>query len=162
MGGMTQDLFRQNAYLTECTATVTAITPLGLELDRTVFYPLGGGQAGDTGVLVLADGSQIAIIDTRKGKSADGSFNGQIAHQPTPDVLEQLLFLRSPAAQPVILGSEPNGWTGRAHSLMPAVSHWDPTPNSLHLRFSATLASRGSSTTTVLEACSAHSTGAGG
>ena len=61
MGGMTQDLFRQNAYLTECTATVTAITPLGLELDRTVFYPLGGGQAGDTGVLVLADGSQIAI-----------------------------------------------------------------------------------------------------
>ncbi len=90
MGGMTQDLFRQNAYLTECTATVTAITPLGLELDRTVFYPLGGGQAGDTGVLVLADGSQIAIIDTRKGKSADGSFNGQIAHQPTPDVLEQL------------------------------------------------------------------------
>ncbi|HOE42271.1 MAG TPA: alanyl-tRNA editing protein [Rhodoferax sp.] len=88
---MTQDLFRQNAYLTECTATVTAITPLGLELDRTVFYPLGGGQAGDTGVLVLADGSQIGIIDTRKGKSEDGSFNGQIAHQPTPDVLEQLL-----------------------------------------------------------------------
>jgi len=37
---MTQDLFRQDAYQTECTATVTAITPQGIELDRTVFYPL--------------------------------------------------------------------------------------------------------------------------
>ena len=44
---MTQDLFRQDAYLTECTATVTAVTPQGIVLDRTVFYPLGGGQAGD-------------------------------------------------------------------------------------------------------------------
>jgi hypothetical protein len=45
---MSQDLFRQDAYLPECSATVTAITPQGIVLDRTVFYPLGGGQAGDT------------------------------------------------------------------------------------------------------------------
>ena len=64
---MTHDLFRQDAYLQECTATVTAITPQGIVLDRTVFYPLGCGQAGDTGVLVLADGNGIAIVDTRKG-----------------------------------------------------------------------------------------------
>jgi misacylated tRNA(Ala) deacylase len=88
---MTQDLFRQDAYLTECTATVTAITPQGIVLDRTVFYPLGGGQAGDAGVLVLADGSQIDIIDTRKGKADDGSFNGEIAHQPVPELLDTLL-----------------------------------------------------------------------
>ena len=56
MNTMTQDLFRQDAYLTECTATVTAVTGQGLVLDRTVFYPLGGGQAGDAGVLVLAGG----------------------------------------------------------------------------------------------------------
>ena len=88
---MTQDLFRQNAYLADCTATVTAITQQGIVLDRTVFYPLGGGQAGDTGVLILADGFEIAIIDTRKGKAADASFNDEIGHLPAPDLLSQLL-----------------------------------------------------------------------
>lgn len=91
MGGMTQDLFRTDAYQTECSATVTAITPQGIELDRTVFYPLGGGQAGDTGSLTLTDGSVITIVDTRKAKAEDGSFNGQIAHQPAEDLREQLL-----------------------------------------------------------------------
>ena len=88
---MTQDLFRTDAYLTECTATVTAITPQGIVLDRTVFYPLGGGQAGDTGVLVLADGSEIAIVDTRKGKAEDGSVTDEICHLPAPELLSQLL-----------------------------------------------------------------------
>lgn len=91
MQRMTQDLFRQDAYLTECTATVTAITAQGIGLDRTVFYPLGGGQAGDTGALVLANGSEIAIADTRKGKAEDGSFTSKICHQPSPELLEQLL-----------------------------------------------------------------------
>ena len=53
---MTQDLFRSDAYRTECPATVTAITAQGIVLDRTVFYPMGGGQAGDAGVLEQADG----------------------------------------------------------------------------------------------------------
>ena len=88
---MTQDLFRTDAYQTECTATVTAITPQGIVLDRTVFYPLGGGQAGDTGWLVLGDGSQIDITDTRKAKAEDGSFNGEIVHLCLSEVLEQLL-----------------------------------------------------------------------
>ncbi|MBT3066766.1 alanyl-tRNA editing protein [Rhodoferax sp. U11-2br] len=88
---MTQDLFRTDAYLLDTTATVTAITPQGIVLDRTVFYPLGGGQAGDSGVLVLADGTDIAIVDTRKGKAEDGSFTHEICHLPSSDVLEQLL-----------------------------------------------------------------------
>jgi len=87
---MTQDLFRSDAYLTECTATVTAITPQGIVLDRTVFYPLGGGQAGDTGTLTLADGTDIAIIDTRKGKAEDGTFTQEIIHQPNENLREQL------------------------------------------------------------------------
>lgn len=81
---MTQDLFRQDAYLQQCEARVSAIDEHGIVLDRTVFYPLGGGQAGDTGVLTQADGSTIAIMDTRKGKDADGRPTAAIVHVPAP------------------------------------------------------------------------------
>jgi misacylated tRNA(Ala) deacylase len=101
---MTQDLFRQNAYQTECTATVTAITPQGIVLDRTVFYPLGGGQAGDTGVLVLADGTEITIIDTRKGKAVDGTFTQEITHQPNEDIGKQLLNPQQPSSIQLAVG----------------------------------------------------------
>jgi misacylated tRNA(Ala) deacylase len=65
---MTEELFRSDATLTECDAVVTAVDERGVQLDRTVFYPHGGGQAGDRGELVLADGRAIAIADTRKGE----------------------------------------------------------------------------------------------
>jgi misacylated tRNA(Ala) deacylase len=81
---MTQDLFRQDAYLRECSAHITTLTDAGIVLDQTVFYPLGGGQAGDSGVLVLADGTQITIADTRKGKDADGNATSDIVHIPAP------------------------------------------------------------------------------
>lgn len=81
---MTHDLFRQDAYLRECSAQLTAVTETGIVLDRTVFYPLGGGQAGDSGVLVLADGTAIAIADTRKGKDAEGHPTSDIVHIPAP------------------------------------------------------------------------------
>lgn len=79
---MTQDLFRQDAYLRECRATVLAVGEQGIVLDQTVFYPLGGGQAGDSGWLVLADGSELVITDTRKGKDAEGRFTDDICHLP--------------------------------------------------------------------------------
>jgi len=92
---MTQTLFRDDAYLAECSAVVVALTGQGLVLDRTVFYPLGGGQAGDAGVLRLADGREIAITDTRKEKNEDGQFTDAICHLPAlaapgDSVLEQL------------------------------------------------------------------------
>ena len=74
---MTQELFRDDATLQRCDATLLAITEAGLVLDRTVFYPQGGGQAGDAGVFTLADGRDITITDTRKG-----SEPGQIVHVP--------------------------------------------------------------------------------
>lgn len=81
---MTQELFRADAYLTECEATVTAIGPQGIVLDRTVFYPLGGGQAGDAGTLRVTGGAaigrEIVITDTRKGKDDEGRFTGDICH----------------------------------------------------------------------------------
>lgn len=64
---MTEPLFRQDAYLQHCEARVLDATAETVVLDRTVFYPLGGGQPGDRGMLVLADGRQLAIGDTRYG-----------------------------------------------------------------------------------------------
>jgi misacylated tRNA(Ala) deacylase len=64
----TDDLFREDASLTACSATVLVVEEAGIVLDRTVFYPLGGGQAGDAGVLVRSDGREVAIADTRKHK----------------------------------------------------------------------------------------------
>jgi len=72
---MTEELFREDATLVECDAVVIAVDERGVQLDRTVFYPQGGGQAGDRGELVLADGRAIAIVDTRKGETP-----GQIVH----------------------------------------------------------------------------------
>ena len=76
---MTEELFRGDAYLKSCSATVTAVDEAGVRLDRTVFYPTGGGQPGDSGVLRRADGSTVAIADTRKGAAP-----GEIVHVLAP------------------------------------------------------------------------------
>jgi misacylated tRNA(Ala) deacylase len=68
---MTELLFRDDAYLKTATARVLAASERGIELDRTVFYPQGGGQAGDTGTLLRTSGERLAITDTRKGEAAD-------------------------------------------------------------------------------------------
>lgn len=55
-------LFRDDAYLRDTSAVVTAVTPDGgIILDRTVFYANGGGQPGDRGTLARADGGELAI-----------------------------------------------------------------------------------------------------
>jgi len=71
---MTEELFRDDAYLLSCQATVLAVDELGLVLDRTVFYPLGGGQAGDIGTLITSSGAEVAITDTRKHKEQPGAI----------------------------------------------------------------------------------------
>jgi misacylated tRNA(Ala) deacylase len=79
----TRALFREDAYLTRCEALVTAIDELGIHLDQTVFYPLGGGQAGDAGSLTLDDGTRIEIADTRKAKF-EGATPDDAVHEPAP------------------------------------------------------------------------------
>ena len=64
----TDALFRRDAYLQSCDAVVTHVSDDGVELDRTVFYPLGGGQAGDSGTLVMADGTRWRVLDARKSR----------------------------------------------------------------------------------------------
>lgn len=72
-------VFRDDAYAKSCEATVVQADEQGIRLDRTVFYPMGGGQPGDTGVLRLGDGGEIGIVDTRKGADHE-----DVVHVPEP------------------------------------------------------------------------------
>jgi misacylated tRNA(Ala) deacylase len=74
---MTETLFRDDAYMKDCEATVASIDEDSIVLDRTVFYPLGGGQPGDIGSIAWG-GNSTAVIDTRYGDA------GAIRHIVTP------------------------------------------------------------------------------
>ncbi|WP_299294367.1 alanyl-tRNA editing protein [uncultured Tateyamaria sp.] len=65
---MTEMMFRDDAYLREAEATVVAHTPEGgIVLDRTLFYPTGGGQPGDSGSIAWS-GGDISIATAIKGE----------------------------------------------------------------------------------------------
>ncbi len=81
----TELLFRDDAYLKAAEARVLAVGAGGIELDRTIFYPLGGGQAGDTGALVRASGERIPITDTRKGGTPDSVLHLPAGGAPLPE-----------------------------------------------------------------------------
>ena len=72
-------LFRDDAYRQTAQARVTGVNDRGIELDATIFYPLGGGQPGDTGAFVRSGGERIVIADTRKGDAP-----GSVLHVPAP------------------------------------------------------------------------------
>jgi misacylated tRNA(Ala) deacylase len=76
---MTEPLFRDDGYLRSCDARVIEADGRGIRLDRTGFYPMGGGQPGDAGVLRLASGQSIVIVDTVKGLLPD-----EVIHVPAP------------------------------------------------------------------------------
>ena len=76
---MTHEIFRDDPYAREAGASVELRDARGIVVDRTVFYPRGGGQAGDAGVIVTAGGAEIAIADTVKGEAP-----GEIVHVPAP------------------------------------------------------------------------------
>jgi len=76
---MTECLFRDDAYLADCRATVLVVNELGgILLDRTVFYATSGGQPADRGVFVASGGAETAIA----GAIYTDAAKGEIAHVP--------------------------------------------------------------------------------
>jgi misacylated tRNA(Ala) deacylase len=134
---MTQDLFRQDAYLRECSARVEAVQTLPsgevvVTLDRTVFYPLGGGQAGDAGWLVLPDGEEIAVSDTRKAKDAEGKPAADIWHvlgaSPAENLRDVLLKLKRGDAVTARIDWQRRHRLMRFHTTTHLLCHLIPQP----------------------------------
>jgi len=67
---MTKELFRDDSYLKQCKALLVNQQDNKIELDQTVFYPMGGGQPGDTGVLIRHDGTRVEVRDTLKDRES--------------------------------------------------------------------------------------------
>ncbi|QIK39925.1 alanyl-tRNA editing protein [Pontivivens nitratireducens] len=67
---MTEPLFRADAYLREAEGRVVSASDDGIVLDRSIFYPTGGGQPGDGGVLEW-DGGSTPITTASKGEGDD-------------------------------------------------------------------------------------------
>ena len=87
---MTEELFREDGYRRDCEAVVQAVRDEGVVVDRSVCYPRGGGQPGDRGWMIRADGSRLAIVDTVKDRES-----GEILHllepgSPLPEPGESL------------------------------------------------------------------------
>src|SRR4249920_2588549 len=71
---MTERLYATDAYLATCEAVVLEVTDEGALLDRTVFYPRGGGQPGDSGALTW-EGGEVTVTDTLTSRET-----GQLLH----------------------------------------------------------------------------------
>src|SRR5258708_33499195 len=88
---MTELVFRDDAYARSCAARATGADERGIRLDRTVFYPTGGGQPRDTGVLKRADSTAIAIVDARKRDGLDDVLHVAAPGSALPAAGEKLL-----------------------------------------------------------------------
>ena len=81
---MTDVLCYADSYLREFDARVVEVTPKGVVLDRTAFYPGGGGQPSDTGALRVGD----AEYRVSKISKSDGKTVHELDSEPPPEGTE--------------------------------------------------------------------------
>ena len=79
---MTQELFLRDAYLKEFSARVESLNGREVVLDRTAFYPAGGGQPSDKGTLGVGP-IQASVVDVRREGGSivhvlDGAIPGTV------------------------------------------------------------------------------------
>jgi len=87
----TEELFREDSYAKACEAEVLGVNGLGgIILDRTVFYPTGGGQPGDAGLLKRSDGSEIPIVTTVYERDRSAIVHVPAEAAPLPEAGEKL------------------------------------------------------------------------
>jgi misacylated tRNA(Ala) deacylase len=107
----TELLYLRDAYLTEFTATVTAVDGQRVALDRSAFYPTGGGQPHDTGTLGDARVTKVQKVGDdvwhtlddevpRLGDQVTGRIDWERRHQ----------LMRTHAAMHVLCGVIWNEW----------------------------------------------------
>ncbi len=77
---MTESLCYVDSYLREFEAVVVEATNTGVVLDRTAFYPGGGGQPADTGSLI-SNGGEWRV--TKVGRS-EGKLVHRLDAEPPP------------------------------------------------------------------------------
>lgn len=78
---MVEKVYLTDAYKREINAIVTASSPKEIELDRTIFFPTGGGVPCDTGTIEIK-GSKYRVVEVRKREESvihildsDGEIN---------------------------------------------------------------------------------------
>ena len=133
-------LFRENAYARDCPAVVTGIDERGIQLDQTVFYPAGGGQPGDSGLLRSMSGD-VAIANTVKGDAPDTVIHVPASGARTPALGETVTaaidwerrfrFMRFHTALHLLCSIVPGGVTGGSISEDKARLDFDVATSSL-------------------------------
>lgn len=89
---MSELLFRDDAYLATCEATLLDVrSDGGLVFDRTVFYATSGGQPGDTGSIRRSNGDEIRIVSTVTGETKDDIVHIPAEGSAHPTIGEKII-----------------------------------------------------------------------
>jgi Ser-tRNA(Ala) deacylase AlaX len=73
-------LFLEDSYLRECQAAVVSVSGREVVLDRTVFYPRGGGQPCDRGEILPASGPRAPVPGSGLQVAEVYKKDGNIVH----------------------------------------------------------------------------------